>query len=163
MCVFENTGQGVTRTQGFWATHTPLANIAWFGGTAFGHTFPGVAAVSGIGDTMLCGRNLGALDEVMGAFIGTRPGAPSVSGASRQAWTSALAILTLGHRLAALGVRGRAPSIRSRCRHRHHRSADRLRGHQDHPLSTVSLLGSASRRPACAQAQDLARTRVVTP
>src|SRR5262249_44624307 len=38
-CVFENTGQGVTRTQGFWATHSQLANIAWFGGTAFGHTF----------------------------------------------------------------------------------------------------------------------------
>jgi hypothetical protein len=46
-CVFENTGQGVTRTQGFWATHTPLANIAWLGGTAFGHTFPGVAATIG--------------------------------------------------------------------------------------------------------------------
>ena len=42
-CVFENTGQGVTRTQGFWATHPQLAQIAWFGGTAFGHTFPGVA------------------------------------------------------------------------------------------------------------------------
>ena len=55
-CVFENTGQGVTRTQGFWATHTPLANIAWFGGTAFGHTFPGVAATAGIGDKTLCGR-----------------------------------------------------------------------------------------------------------
>ena len=39
-----------TRTQGFWSTHTPLANIAWFGGTAFGHTFPGVAGTSGIGD-----------------------------------------------------------------------------------------------------------------
>ncbi len=25
-CTFENTGQGVTRTQGFWATHSPLAN-----------------------------------------------------------------------------------------------------------------------------------------
>ena len=27
-CVFENTGQGVTRTQGFWATHPQLAQIA---------------------------------------------------------------------------------------------------------------------------------------
>jgi hypothetical protein len=61
-CVFENTGQGVTRTQGFWATHTPLANIAWFGGTAFGHTFPGAA------DTLICGRNVDTLGRVMGAF-----------------------------------------------------------------------------------------------
>jgi hypothetical protein len=67
-CVFENTGQGVTRTQGFWATHTPLANIAWFGGTAFGHTFPGVAGTSGIGDKLLCGRTLDSLGKVMGAF-----------------------------------------------------------------------------------------------
>jgi hypothetical protein len=61
-CVFENTGQGVTRTQGFWATHTPLANIAWFGGTAFGHTFPGVA------DNLLCGRPIDTLGKLMGGF-----------------------------------------------------------------------------------------------
>ncbi len=67
-CVFENTGQGVTRTQGFWSTHPQLANIAWFGGTAFGHTFPGVAGVSGIGNTLLCGRNIDTLPKVMGAF-----------------------------------------------------------------------------------------------
>jgi len=67
-CVFENTGQGVTRTQGFWATHTPLANIAWFGGTAFGHTFPGVAGVSGIGDKTLCGRPIDTLGKLMGGF-----------------------------------------------------------------------------------------------
>jgi hypothetical protein len=67
-CVFENTGQGVTRTQGFWATHPQLAEIAWFGGTAFGHTFPGVAGVSGIGNTMLCSRNIDTLGKVMGAF-----------------------------------------------------------------------------------------------
>jgi hypothetical protein len=66
--VFENTGQGVTRTQGFWATHPQLAEIAWFGGTAFGHTFPGVAGVSGIGNTMLCSRNIDTLGKVMGAF-----------------------------------------------------------------------------------------------
>jgi len=68
-CVFENTGSGmgVTRTQGFWATHTPLANIAWFGGTAFGHTFPGVAGTS-IGDKNLCSRQLDTLGKVMGAF-----------------------------------------------------------------------------------------------
>ncbi|HEY0461087.1 MAG TPA: hypothetical protein VGC97_18270 [Pyrinomonadaceae bacterium] len=67
-CVFENTGQGVTRTQGFWGTHTPLANIAWFGGTAFGHTFPGVAAASGIGDATLCGRPIDTLGKLMGGF-----------------------------------------------------------------------------------------------
>jgi hypothetical protein len=67
-CVFENTSQGVTRTQGFWATHTPLANIAWFGGTAFGHTFPGVAGVAGIGDTLLCGRQIVTLADLMGGF-----------------------------------------------------------------------------------------------
>ncbi len=67
-CVFENTGQGVTRTQGFWATHPQLANIAWFGGTAFGHTFPGVANTAGIGDTTLCGRSIDTLGKLMGGF-----------------------------------------------------------------------------------------------
>jgi hypothetical protein len=67
-CAFENTGQGVTRTQGFWATHPQLAEIAWFGGTAFGHTFPGGAGVSGIGDIQLCGRPIDTLGELMGAF-----------------------------------------------------------------------------------------------
>lgn len=67
-CVFENTGQGTTRTQGFWATHSPLANIAWFGGTAFGHTFPGVASV--LGNTTLdpCGQNIDTLPKLMGGF-----------------------------------------------------------------------------------------------
>jgi hypothetical protein len=68
VCIFENTGQGATRTQGFWATHTPLANIAWFGGTAFGHTFPGVASVTGIGDTLICGRPIDTLAKLMGGF-----------------------------------------------------------------------------------------------
>jgi hypothetical protein len=67
-CVFENTGQGVTRTQGFWATHPQLAEIAWFGGTAFGHTFPGVAGVTGIGDRTLCGRSIDSLGKLMGGF-----------------------------------------------------------------------------------------------
>jgi hypothetical protein len=70
-CVFENTGQGVTRTQGFWATHTPLANIAWFGGEAFGHTFPGVASVGGIGDRVLCSpvtKDINTLGKLMGGF-----------------------------------------------------------------------------------------------
>ena len=67
-CVFENTGQGVTRTQGFWQTHTPLANAAWLGGTSFGHTFPGVAATAGIGDAMICGRPIDTLSKLMGGF-----------------------------------------------------------------------------------------------
>ncbi|HEY3311314.1 MAG TPA: hypothetical protein VGK00_06700 [Anaerolineales bacterium] len=65
-CVFENTGQGVTRTQGFWATHPQLAQIAWFGGTAFGHEFPGVASV--IGDRLICGTDIDGLDDLMGGF-----------------------------------------------------------------------------------------------
>jgi len=67
-CVFENTGVSTTRTQGFWATHPQLAVIAWFGGTAFGHTFPGVASVSGIGDTTLCARPIDTLAKLMGGF-----------------------------------------------------------------------------------------------
>ncbi|MGE5073407.1 MAG: hypothetical protein ACM3MF_08265, partial [Anaerolineae bacterium] len=67
-CVFENTGQGTTRTQGFWATHPQLANIAWFGGTAFGHTFPGVAGTAGIGNQTLCGRPIDTLGKLMGGF-----------------------------------------------------------------------------------------------
>jgi hypothetical protein len=67
-CVFENTGQGVTRTQGFWSTHPELAQIAWFGGTAFGHTFPGVANVSSISDRLICGREVNDLNKLMGAF-----------------------------------------------------------------------------------------------
>ena len=72
-CVFENTGGGTTRTQGFWATHPQLAEIAWFGGTAFGHTFPGVASVTGIGDTLICGRPIDDLGELMGAFWSNIP------------------------------------------------------------------------------------------
>jgi len=64
-CVFENTGVGATRTQGFWATHSRLAVLAWNGGSGFNHTFPGVAAL--LGDTTLCGRSL-TINEVMGGF-----------------------------------------------------------------------------------------------
>jgi uncharacterized protein DUF5979/prealbumin domain-containing protein len=72
-CTFENTGNGATRTQGFWATHPELAQIAWFGGTAYGHTFPGVAAVTGIGDRSICGRALEGpgvkdISKLMGGF-----------------------------------------------------------------------------------------------
>ncbi len=66
-CTFENTGAGATRTQGFWATHPQLAELAWNGGTGYGHTFPGVANVVGIGDQSLCGKPL-AFDDVMGGF-----------------------------------------------------------------------------------------------
>jgi hypothetical protein len=70
-CVFENTGQGNTRTQGFWATHPQLANIAWFGGTAYGHTFPGVASAIGnvsIDGAAPCPRLLDTLGKLMGGF-----------------------------------------------------------------------------------------------
>jgi len=70
-CIFENTGQGVTRTQGFWATHPQLAYIAWFGGTAFGHTFPGVGSVAGISDKTLCNpikKDVNTLGRLMGGF-----------------------------------------------------------------------------------------------
>jgi hypothetical protein len=45
--VFENTENGATRMQGFWATHPQLAQLAWLGGTGYGHSFPGVAAIPG--------------------------------------------------------------------------------------------------------------------
>ncbi|HEU5211786.1 MAG TPA: hypothetical protein VFU10_03380, partial [Gaiellaceae bacterium] len=70
-CTFENTGQGVTRTQGFWATHPQLANLAWFGGSGFGHTFPGVAATAGIGDRTFCNpvtKDINDLPKLMGGF-----------------------------------------------------------------------------------------------
>jgi hypothetical protein len=70
-CVYENTGQGTTRTQGFWATHTPLANVAWFSGTAFGHTFPGVASAVGnrsIDGAAPCPRLIDTLGKLMGGF-----------------------------------------------------------------------------------------------
>jgi len=67
-CSFDNTGNGATRTQGFWATHSQLANIAWFGGSAYGHTFPGVAGVAGIGDTTICGKPIDTLGKLMGGF-----------------------------------------------------------------------------------------------
>jgi hypothetical protein len=70
-CVFENTGVGATRTQGFWATHPQLAQIAWFGGTGFGHTFGGVG--SSIGNTSIdgaapCPRLIDTLAKLMGGF-----------------------------------------------------------------------------------------------
>ncbi|MFL5679457.1 MAG: hypothetical protein ACJ77B_02510, partial [Chloroflexota bacterium] len=82
-CVFENTGQGTTRTQGFWSTHPLLASAAWFGGTTSGHTFPGVAAMPGIGDRLLCGRAIDTNGKLMGAFWSAIP--KTSSGAKREA------------------------------------------------------------------------------
>ena len=70
-CVFENTAPSTTRTQGFWATHLELAHAAWFGGTAGGHTFLGVAAV--LGDASLCGRAINSDAQLMGAFWSSIP------------------------------------------------------------------------------------------
>jgi hypothetical protein len=76
-CTYENTGNGATRTQGFWATHSQLANLAWFGGSGYGHTFPGVVNTPGIGDTLICGKNIATvlpevdpagLAKLMGGF-----------------------------------------------------------------------------------------------
>jgi hypothetical protein len=69
ICRYVNQQQlsQTTRTQGFWATHTSLANIAWFGGTAFGNTFPGVANTD-LGDILLCGRSIDTLPKLMGGF-----------------------------------------------------------------------------------------------
>jgi outer membrane biosynthesis protein TonB len=67
-CTFTNSGAFTTRTQGFWATHFELAVAAWFGGTEGGHTFDGVAAVAGIGDTLICGRAIDDDAKLMGAF-----------------------------------------------------------------------------------------------
>jgi hypothetical protein len=72
-CSFENTGNGATRTQGFWAKHPQLAQIAWHGGSKYGHTFPGVAATPGIVDRMICGQTVNAplrpaANQLMGGF-----------------------------------------------------------------------------------------------
>jgi len=67
-CTFENTGNLVTRTQGFWATHPDIAEVAWFGGVWNGVTFPGVANVPGIGDRLLCTKNIDSLEKLMGGF-----------------------------------------------------------------------------------------------
>ena len=64
-CVFENTGTGVTRTQGFWATHPELANVAWFGGS-----FGGLSKLPGVPDQVFspCGRSITTLAQLMGGF-----------------------------------------------------------------------------------------------
>jgi hypothetical protein len=41
-CTYTNSGALTTRTQGFWQTHTGLAQTVWFGGTWNGINYPGV-------------------------------------------------------------------------------------------------------------------------
>jgi hypothetical protein len=52
VCMYNNSNAQATRTQGFWATHTNLANNVWNGGT---HLPVGSTAVVGSGDEFLCG------------------------------------------------------------------------------------------------------------
>jgi hypothetical protein len=66
-CVFENTANLTTRTQGFWATHTGLARAAWFGGTSSGHTFPGAPDIN-LGPVGSPCRTIGDLPTLMGGF-----------------------------------------------------------------------------------------------
>ena len=91
-CVFENTGNGATRTQGFWATHPQLAELAWNGGTAFGHTFPGVATV--LGDKALCGNVL---------TINAQPGAAAANSELMGGFWADISKLTTGKKRTALG------------------------------------------------------------
>ncbi len=54
VCTFENTSALTTRTQGFWATHTDLANNVWNGTSAV------LGATPLGGDSMLCGVEITA-------------------------------------------------------------------------------------------------------
>jgi hypothetical protein len=62
-CTFINQQQfgQTTRTQGFWATHLSITQVAWVGGTFAGNTF------SGAPDQLLCGKVLD-IPKVMGGF-----------------------------------------------------------------------------------------------
>jgi hypothetical protein len=51
VCMYNNSNAQATRTQGFWATHTNLANNVWNGT----HLPVGSTAVVGSGDEFLCG------------------------------------------------------------------------------------------------------------
>src|SRR5262249_39742764 len=70
-CTFLNNGQLATRTQGFWATHTALANSVW-NGTADQTRFPGYTALGA--DAYLCTTSpitavaAEAQNQVMGGF-----------------------------------------------------------------------------------------------
>jgi hypothetical protein len=69
-CTFTDSAQLTTRTQGFWATHTGLANAVW-NGTAGAPA--GSTPVIGSGDEILCGRVITAIplpgeNILMGGF-----------------------------------------------------------------------------------------------
>jgi len=69
-CTFTDSAQLTTRTQGFWATHTGLANAVW-NGTAGAPA--GSTPVIGSGDEVLCGRTITAIagtgtNILMGGF-----------------------------------------------------------------------------------------------
>jgi hypothetical protein len=66
-CTFTNEIHvgATTRTQGFWATHSSITNVAWFGGTDGINTFAGVA------DHTFCTpttKDLNTLGRVLGGF-----------------------------------------------------------------------------------------------
>ena len=64
-CTYDNTAALTTRTQGFFATHMVLTNVIWFGGSAGGHTFPGLS----VADQTLCdGFYLNDIGKVLGGF-----------------------------------------------------------------------------------------------
>jgi hypothetical protein len=66
-CTFINeqrAGQ-TTRTQGFWAAHSSITNVAWFGGSIGGNSFAGVT------DKTFCSpvtKDLNTLNRVLGGF-----------------------------------------------------------------------------------------------
>jgi hypothetical protein len=65
-CTFTNEGvqSQTTRTQGFWGTHSSITNAVWFGGTAGGHTFPGIASA----EWLICTHNIDTLGKLLGGF-----------------------------------------------------------------------------------------------
>ena len=114
-CVFENTGNGATRTQGFWATHPQLAAIAWNGGSGFNHTFPGVTTAVGdrsrhVHDRLLDLRRgpIAANLELMGGFWSdiSKHGRPEAQRAL--AGQDAAPAAAVGGRAQRLGVRADA-------------------------------------------------------
>src|SRR5215469_17211955 len=67
VCTFVNNNAQATRTQGFWATHTALANEVWGGnGTT---PPPGVTPVIGSPDDSLCGVQITALTTPPGENV----------------------------------------------------------------------------------------------
>jgi hypothetical protein len=72
VCSYTNNNQQATRTQGFWSTHTALANAVW-SGVNFPPSSPG-SPVAGSPDATLCGVTITALpvpgeNILMGGFF----------------------------------------------------------------------------------------------